>query len=67
MNTPDDEELTDFEQWALRKGYDISFSTIPTKENVVTYADPITLAAYEGWCKGFMKGLRSPLRADLGK
>ena len=57
MNKDDEYDLTEFEVWAKYKGYDITFSMIPTKENVVTYGDPRTLAAYDGWNAGFGKGM----------
>ena len=57
MSKDDESNLTDFEIWAISKGYDITISMIPTEEDVVTYDDPRTLAAYDGWNAGFGKGM----------
>ena len=57
MSKDDESDLTEFEIWAISKGYDITISMLSTKENVVTFGDPRTLAAYDGWNAGFVKGL----------
>jgi hypothetical protein len=53
---------TDFEIWAASKGYDLSLSMTPNYEGVVTFADPITLAAEAAWYAGWMKGFNTPRR-----